>query len=413
MEIEAQTLQKSYYRFLTDFIETHMNILRQARIFIFGAGVRGCNLLWVLKSFHLSDIYFVDNNVNKQGTRLENCSILSFHEADQYTQRHIFLCPIEHGEEILEQLKASGREENSDYFNLDFSFTDYLAVEEEIKTPAEDYSLLFGSCELSSYILTDAILPSLGEVLKERLFQTNCKLCTLPGFYSVIYYHVIQACLKAQKRPPKFTVIVMEQSSLSPYEPLLMGEQNYRQHVQFLERLAIMMPENQELEEYLNKVRERLKRSKSGSNPTKAENTLEAQRRVYKLKYLYQLRETDESVSYTRRILELLEEKGIPAILLFPPVDYQRGIRICGEDFMERYNAVVEQMKSFLNGLKYHSIDASFIATSEYFVPPTPTPDVNPFLNEKGQKLLEDFLKGQPTLRPFLAIGDAEIEQKG
>lgn len=401
MEIEAQTLQKSYYQFLTDFVKAHIDMLRCRRIFIFGAGIRGCNLLRILKSFHLSDICFVDNNVNKQGTRMEDCPILSFHEADQYKQRHIFLCPIEHGEEILEQLKASGREENSDYFNLDFSFTDYLAVEEEIKAPAEDYSLLFGSCELSSYILTDAILPSLGEVLKEWLFQTNCKLCTLPGFYSVIYYHVIQACLKIQKRPPNFAVIVMEQSSLSPYEPLLMGEQNYRQHVQFLERLAVMMPENQELEEYLNKVRERLKRSKSGSSPTKAENTLEAQRRVYKLKYLYQLRETDESVSYTRRVLELLTEKGIPAILLFPPVDYQRGIRVCGEDFMERYSAVVERMKSFLNNLKYYSIDASFIAASEHFVPPTTVPDINPFLNEKGQQLFVKFLKEQLVLKSF------------
>lgn len=413
MNIVAQTLQKSYYQFLASFVKAHINILRCSRIFIFGAGTRGCNLLRILNSFHLSDIYFVDNNVNKQGAQLDGYTVLSFAGASQYMQKSIYLCPVEHGEAILEQLKNSGREENIDYFNLDFFFTDYLELIEEIKMPAQSYCLLLGCCTLSSYILTDHFSSSLGEVLKKNLFSITCKLCALPGFSPSIYYYAIQTYLNVQKRQPKLILIVMEQSSLSPYKPIMMGTQNYQQHVQFLDQLAAMMPGNEELEEYLNTVEERLKRSKSENNPIKAENTLEAQKRVYKLKYLYQLRETDESVIYTRRILKLMKEKAVPVFLLFPPIDYQRGKRVFGKDFVERYSATVEQFKSFLSGLKYHSIDASFIATSEYFVPPTPTPDVNPFLNEKGQKLLEDFLKGQPTLRPFLAIGDAEIEQKG
>lgn len=392
MEYGIQTIQKSYYRFLTDFIETHMDALRQAKIFIFGAGVRGCNLLWMLKSFGLSDICFVDNSVARQGTQLGGCAVLSFEEADQCVQNHIFLCPVEHGEAIIEQLKKSGRKENIDYFNLDFFFTDYLEVIEEIAAPSEAYSLLFGSCELSSYILTDAILPSLGEVLKERLFHGACKLCTLPGFYSTIYYFAISACLRVQKCPPESIVILMELSSLSPYEPLMMGEQNYRQHVQFLQRLTVLMPENQELEEYLNKVRERLERSKKGSSPTKAENTLDAQKRVYRLKYLYRLREEDESVIYTKKILERMNREGIPVVLLFPPVDYQRGEKICGEDFKARYSAVINDLRSFLHGLVYQYVDASFIATSDYFVPPTTSPDINPFLNEQGQRLFVEFL---------------------
>lgn len=399
MGIEAQTLQKSYYQFLTDFVKAHIDILCCRRIFIFGAGIRGCNLLRILKSFHLSDIYFVDNNVNKQGTQLEDCSILSFHEAEQYMQRHIFLCPIEHGEEILEQLKASGRKENSDYFNLDFSFTDYLAVEEEIKAPAEDYSLLFGCCVLSSYILGDDVFPSLGEVLREQVFHSTCKLCTLPGFYPTIYYFAINACLRVQKHPPESIVILMELSSLSPYEPLMIGEQNYQQHKQFMERLVSIIPEDAEAKEYLKKINERLERSKQGSSPTKAENTVDAQKRVYRLKYLYRLREDDESIIYTKKILKQMNREGIPVILLFPPVDYQRGERICGKAFKARYSAVINELCSFLSGLVYQYLDASFIATSDYFVQPTTSPDINPFLNEKGQQLFVEFLKKQSVLK--------------
>lgn len=392
MEYGIQTIQKSYYRFLTDFIETHMAALRQAKIFIFGAGVRGCNLLCVLRSFGLSDICFVDNNTAKQGTQLEGCAVLSFEEADQYSRNHLFLCPVEHGGVVLAQLKASGRRENTDYFNLDFFFTDYLAVEEEMKAPAEDYSLLFGCCVLSSYILGGGILPSLGEVLRERVFHGTCKLCTLPGFYPTIYYFAISACLRVQKHPPESIVILMELSSLSPYEPLMMGEQNYQQHKQFIERLVSVIPEDAEAGEYLKKINERLERSKKGGSPTKAENTLDAQKRVYRLKYLYRLREEDESVIYTKKILERMNREGVPVILLFPPVDYQRGEKICGEDFKDRYSAVINDLRSFLHGLVYQYVDASFIATSDYFVPPTTSPDINPFLNERGQRLLVEFL---------------------
>lgn len=398
MEIEAQTLQKSYYQFLTDFIEAHIDALRQAKIFIFGAGVRGCNLLCVLRSFGLSDICFVDNNTAKQGNQLEGCAVLSFEEADQCSRNHLFLCPVEHGEAILAQLKASGRRENTDYFNLDFFFTDYLAVEEEMKAPAEDYSLLFGCCVLSSYILGDGVLPSLGEVLRERVFHGACKLCTLPGFYSTVYYFAISACLRVQKHPPKSIVIL---SSLSPYEPLMMGEQNYQQHKQFMEWLVSIIPEDVEAQEYLKKINERLKRSKKGGRPTKAENTVDAQKRVYSLKYLYRLREDDESVIYTKKILKRMNRERIPVILLFPPVDYQRGEKICGEDFKARYSAVINELRSFMSGLVYQYLDASFIATSDYFVPPTTSPDINPFLNEKGQQLFVKFLKEQSVLKFF------------
>jgi len=81
--------------------------------------------------------------------------------------------------------------------------------------------------------------------------------------------------------------------------------------------------------------------------------------------------------------------------LLFPPVDYQRGESICGKEFTEKYAGVVKQLISFLDGHSYRWIDASFIASSDFFVPPSSSPDINPFLNAEGQKLLAAFLERQ------------------
>ena len=53
---KAQAIQKSYYVYLDNFVKEHLNILQDSHIFIFGAGIRGSNLLWVLKQHQLSDI---------------------------------------------------------------------------------------------------------------------------------------------------------------------------------------------------------------------------------------------------------------------------------------------------------------------------------------------------------------------
>lgn len=370
MAAGIQVMQKSYFCFFENFIKEHLDMLHQSRVFIFGAGIRGCNLLWILKAYNFSDVYFVDNNAHKQGTALEECPVLSFEEASRCTKKHVFLCPVENGNSILEQLSGSGRKENEDYFDLDFSFTDYWEVISELKKQASDYTLLFGCCVLSSYILQNSRASSLGEILKTRLFSGPCKLCTLPGFYPAIYYYAIKTCMRIQNSSPQLILMLMEVSSLSPYAPMMMGTQNYQQHRCFIEQLAMMVPEDQEMQEYLQKVNERLERSKRGNSPTKAENTLEATRKIYKLKYMYQLREDDEAVIYTKKILAKMEESHVPVVLLFPPVDYQRGEQIWGECFMDKFSTVVKRMQSFLGRFSCGIIDASFIAESDMFVPP-------------------------------------------
>lgn len=398
---KAQAIQKSYYVYLDNFVKEHLNILQDSHIFIFGAGIRGSNLLWVLKQHQLSDICFVDNNVHKQASLFESCRVLPFLDAGNYDRKHVFLCPVENGKPILDQLRASGRKEGIDFFNLDFFFTDYQDLVEELKCPASGYSLLCGCCDLSSYILGTTALPSLGEFLNAEIAQGSYKVCSLPGFYPTIYYHAINTCLRIQQEPPRCVIMMMEVSSLSPYAPLMIGTQNYQQHARFMEQLAALVPEDQEIRLYLEKVYERLERSKKGSSPTKAENTLEAQRRIYKLKYMYPLREDDESVIYTQKVLHRMKEKDIPVILLFPPVDYQRGEAICGKGFSEKYAGIISRLRSFLDGSAYKCIDASFIASSDYFVPQSSSPDINPFLNADAQKLLAHFLEQQDMMKLF------------
>lgn len=400
-------IQKSYYCYLETFIKNHLDTLQNVRVFIFGAGIRGSNLVRLLKIYGVEDVFFVDNNREKHGTVIEGCYVLDFERADDYQGRSIFLCPIEKGESILEQLASTGRKENVDYYNLDFQFTDYADLIEEIKKPVADYSWIFGCCILSSYILGEKMGISLGEVLRKKFLGVECKVGSLPGFYSTIYYYIINTLIGINK--PKFVLISMEISSLSPYAPIMMGTQNYEQHRLFINELKKISSKKEEISEYQQVVEERLKRSKR-EQMVGVQNSDEANRKVYKLKYLYKPREDDESVVYMKKILSQMEEMNVPVILVFPPIDYQRGEQLFGDEFKKQYMETKERYMSFLKGCVYHEIDASFIATSEYFVPPTNKPDINPFLNIKGQEKfwnhLEEYEIIQEILKEYGGLDD-------
>ncbi len=392
------TIQKSYYSFLDSFIKEHLNMLLHTRVFIFGAGIRGTNLLCILKLYDVQDIFFVDNNPQKQGTEIDGCHVLSFSEANSYMEKHIFLCPIENGKEILRQLALTGRSENVDYFNLDFQFTDYLDIIEDIKYPVPDYSLAFGSCELSSNILGNKFTVSLGERLKKEILPMNCKLCTLPGFSPAMNYYIIKKAIEVNISQPGLLFLTMEISSCSPYEPLMLGKQNYIQHQLFVKELIKLEPYDNELSDYLQLIQERFKRYITGNSLMHSDDFEDIRRRVYKLKYNYNIREDDESVIYTKKILELANRNNIPVILFFPPIDYKCAETVCGVEFTTKYKLIIKSIQSFIANFSYRCIDASFIARSDNFVQQMNSPDISPFLNEKGQNLLLSFFKEQEKL---------------
>lgn len=395
------TIQKSYYCFLKSFIEEHLQILRESRVFIFGAGIRGRNLLLLLRMFQIEDICFVDNSPEKQGSHIEDCPVLAFEQAKAYSDRHVFLCPVENGETILNQLKETGREENKDYFNLDFLFTDYADLIKEIEKPGENPVLIFGDCIFSSYILGREMIPALGERIKEELFGKESVIYALPGFSPEIYYIILYVLLLRGKRPGA-VIMATDFSALSPYNFVMMGRQNQEQITLFLEGLARLIPGEEKLQEFLHLNRKRLEKSMHGGRLATAKDSGEAIRKVYKLKYLYDMKENDESVVYTKKILKQMNEMEIPVFLQFQPVDYQRGEKVFGDDFKDRYSATRNGFLSFFQEYSYCELNAGFLEESDCFVPPTDKPDINPFLNKKGQDALICFLKEQKELQPFL-----------
>lgn len=387
-----KVIQKSHYQFLENFIKSHMNRLLTERVYIFGAGVRGCNLLTLLRQFKIPDIKFVDNNPKKQGKKIEECPVISFEEADKYKGKKVFLCQIEYGSEIIEQLKKNGKIENVDYFNLDFDFTDYRDVIEELKSPVEKYAVLLGNCVFSSYILGEGVTKSLGENLKDKFYKGKCKLISLPGLSSPIYYFSLLALKKTQSKVPNLIFLSMEMSCISPYAPMLLGKQVYMQHVNFVEQLQTILEPDSEVETHLHLLNHRLQQSLKGKKILKADSLEENRRTVYELKYQYEIDDQNENIVYTKKILEFASENNIPVILFFPPVDYLLAENICGKQFLSRYRTNIRNMQSMLQSYEFEYIDASTLVKSDGFVQQITSPDINPWLNKKGQDIVMEFL---------------------
>ncbi|RKJ62561.1 hypothetical protein D7Y09_13505 [bacterium 1XD42-1] len=354
--------------------------------------------------FKIPDISFVDNNPKKYGTIIDEYKVLSFPEATRYTDEHIFLCPAENSQQIMEQLNQTGRKKGIDYYDLEFYFSDYLDVIKETIRPGNGFSIAFGNCTFSSCILGDKFVLSFGERMKQQLLgERTGKVCSLPGLSAGIYYQIINILLKTYGKTHLQSVfLTMEISCFSPYTPFLLGHQVYQQHKLFLEQLLKIFPLEQELIHYTSLISERCAASLSNINPIKSFDFESACRYVYQLKYNFDIEESNESVIYTKKILQCLNNEQIPVILYFPPIDYQLGKQICGENFVENYKIIVDRIKEFLSGYSFYCIDASFLMQSDCFVQQDKTPDINPWLNAKGQEIAIKFLETQePILKVY------------
>jgi hypothetical protein len=85
---------------------------------------------------------------------------------------------------------------------------------------------------------------------------------------------------------------------------------------------------------------------------------------VFKMNYLYKLRSESEDFEYLRRILSLASENGKESLLYFPPANYEYGVELFGEMFVEKIKSNLKSIFAGLEGYKYETIDCTFLLKS-------------------------------------------------
>lgn len=398
--MEVIAIDKSYYNFLFDFIQSNNRLLMNSKVIIFGAGIRGYNLMRILELSKITNIAFVDNDPQKQGEKINGYCIYSFDEVINVNCKSVFLCPVEKGAQIFEQLEQAGFKKNIDYFNLDNKLTDYIETIEEFKRPVKDYIIFFGSCELSSFLLSDTFDVSLAERLKQHSLPEKCKVFALPGMTQRMHYNMINALLKNSPKP-KLAVLMLEMSLVSPHAHLMLEPQYYTLHSKLIESLIDIYELDDEINEYAKIINNRLERSLGRGGLSSSPNLEDEIKRKIKLTYNYEIRGSNESVIYLIKTLELLKENNIPAIITFPPINYQLGENLCGSDFSRNYANIIKKLLTFLTAYDYDVIDASFAADSSNFIEQLNSTNLV-ILNTKGQSNFIDFIFKNEAIKSFL-----------
>ncbi|MDR1148384.1 MAG: hypothetical protein LBK66_07110, partial [Spirochaetaceae bacterium] len=201
-------LSGMYQHFLSE-VKAHDGDLRDRRLVIFGAGIRGCTLLLILEEYGFTNIVFCDNNPEKQKGRINKYPILSFEEALGFGGEQVFLLPIENGGAIREQMLNAGLREDKDFFYWDFQvYDEYI---EEFKRPVKDHTLIVGDCAFSHIALKDNNKVSLGDMIKNYLGDENCKVLSMHGMGQRAYYNITKTLLNKGEYPKLFVLEVVSE----------------------------------------------------------------------------------------------------------------------------------------------------------------------------------------------------------
>ena len=373
-------ISKENYTAIMDCVKRNNVLFSNKRILIFGAGIRGAEVSVILESEGYNKIIFTDNNEEKWGGVIDKYPIISITEAMNLKNDSVFLISVEEGIPICRQLEAEGLIENRDFF---FPRPDlYERFVKEFKREMHDEVLIMGDCMFEVVSFDDEKKNSLTEIMQEELRYENVKHLTMHGMGLPTFYHMFKAQLNSGMKPQIF-VVMLNFETLTGKQHLLPRSQ----HTELVREISKIAndPEG-ELKKYVIITEERVKNvqaeffttnkfsSNKNVNNNRGEISDSAAKVFLKLNYMYKLNPEIESIQYLKKIMQVSHEKGIAFLPFVPPVNYERGYELFGEQFETAYNYNLSILKNIICEGGFELLDLSHICKKKLFAHTT-TPD--------------------------------------
>ncbi len=369
-------ISKENYQVIVDCIRSNA-IFNERQILIFGAGIRGAELAVIMQTLGLNNIIFTDNNSDKWGGLVDTHPIISVDEALRLRGSVVAIISVEEGGEICGQLEAAGFVKDKDYFyplpNL------YERFISEFKRPMHNKALIMGDCMFEVVAFSDENKDSLTEMLHQKLGYENVKLLTMHGMGLPAFYHVLKAQINMGFKPDVF-VVMLNFETLTGKQHLLPRSQ----HTKLMKAVSELAPDpDGELKKYYQITQERVKNVQAEffttDNFSAGHNYAgmisdSASRVFFKLHYMYELDTDIESLMYLRKIMKLGEEQDIGIIPFVPPVNYERGTELFGEEFESAYSQNLQKLTDLVRSGGAELLNLSHICVKEEFAHVT-TPD--------------------------------------
>ncbi len=369
--------------------ESYRDILREKSVIIWGAGIRGTEFSLFFEKKKYKNIFFTDSNEGKWGGNINGFPIISPNDAFPlvWDQKALFLISTENSEEIERNLFEQNCRRNDNYFVVKTDL--YEKYVREFERNYDKKILVMGDCEFSTISLKDVDTSNLSEMLRERLGSEKCKVLAMHGMGLRSHYHILKEQIK-KNMIPEVLVLMINLDTLTGKQHLLPRSQ----HEELLQKIyACADVEDEEFKEYLVDVHERSKNIQV-EFLTKKINLSDKQQEVkarnyFKMNYMYKLDMETEGIIYLIKIMDLAREKQIKVIPFVPPVNYEYGKKLFGEEFVGKYDSNIDKIREVVRKQGYALLDLSYHLPAEMFAEKN-TPDET--ANENGRKRIAEAI---------------------
>ena len=365
-------------------------------IYIWGAGIRGSEFACFLKMHDNNQFHFVDNNEEKWGGNIDGSTIVSPETAIQSVKDGdaIILISTENDKAIRVQLQSCGLIYDKDFFSA--SNQEYEAFVAEFCRPIHSEFVVMGDCMFSGISLNDSDQRNLAEMFRETLGDDVCKILYMHGMGIRSYYNIFKL-LCENYGVPKVLAVMVNFETLTGLQHLLPRSQ-HSELFRMLEKRV--NKKNDEFLDYIPILDERSENiqtelSYRAGKLTEEQAKLLKARNYIKLNYMYRIDPDTEGLQYLKKLIHFAKQNDVRVYPYVPPVNYELGEKIFGEQFEEAYRSNLDCVQKQMDDLGVELIDFSHALNSDCFAEPD-TPDEE--LNIKGRnyilKALCDKMRG-------------------
>lgn len=355
------TTSKDVYDYFEQFVLNNGTILKNKKIVVFGAGIRGTLLAIILERAGYQEFYFTDNNKEKWGGYINSHLIMPIDEVYQQIDSVYVLIAIEGCAKVEAQLEGKGFVSGTNYSSLDTSLYDFYIEEFQRKTDGK--VLVMGDCGVTHISLLDENRANMGELIQEKIGKDSVKVLAMHGMGMHSFYHI----LKTQMKMYGFPSVVVLMTNFETFT----GKQHLlprSQHLPLLEKVYACSQEDKEFTEYLKVVKERTENFQIEIAGQNVEDDYENRARIYmRYNYMYRLKEDNENILYMQKMIQMLNENGVKVITFIPPVNYQLAERLAIPKFKEKYEANVKTLTDILEKYDCKALNLAYLLTEDEF----------------------------------------------
>lgn len=375
------------YRTFKELFLKFKDCINSKKIYIFGAGIRGCMLLKFCEKLSIEIAGFIDNDINKKDGVVYDKDIYSWDDIKNNDNKYIIVS-VENYKGIENQLIESGLKYAEDFFFIPSVL--YDAFLKAFFSDSNKY-LFMGDCIFSSVGINDINTCSLGEMLYKEM-GNDVKILGVHGMPIRTFYHILRMQLKCQLIPQNVLLVVNT--------VMFFGKKNQlprAQHTPLLREIKKGLPfEDEEFNNYIELTDERMSRLNTDSFVTGNKKSLFYNNsNVVKMKmkqnYMYKIKKENEGVIFLGKIADLCKENNLNFYPIFPPINYMHGMELFGDDFKKNCDNNLDELKEMLVDYKSKFIDMSYILEQDDFAS---SDTINEITNYKGrEKEMEYILK--------------------